>query len=383
MKNIKTILTLCVFISLLSCNKKGCTDPNASNYDPTATKDNGSCYYLNLPTDLNVIVENENNSGIVNIQASAAGHNFFTVCFFDGSDSTIVNTNDGTASYTYLDTGTHAIRVRAHLTYEDYTEWLGVVNISLNTSGIPNTGYSTPISYPNYSLIWNDEFDGNSLSSAWVHEIGNGNWGWGNNELQYYRSQNTSVEDGYLIITAKQENFGGQNYTSSRIKTQGVESFQYGRIDIRAALPNGQGIWPALWMLGDNISSASWPGCGEIDIMELIGGNGYNDRTVYGTIHWDDNGHVNYGGHNSLPSGTMFSDEFHVFSIIWTSTSIKWLRDDVQYHEADITPSSLSEFHQNFFFIFNVAVGGNWPGSPDGTTIFPQKMIVDYVRVFQ
>ena len=192
-----------------------------------------------------------------------------------------------------------------------------------------------------------------------------------------------SRKDGYLIITAKQENFGGQNYTSSRIKTQGIESFQYGRIDIRAALPNGQGIWPALWMLGDNISTASWPGCGEIDIMELIGGNGYNDRTVYGTIHWDDNGHASYGGHNSLPSGTMFSDEFHVFSIIWTSTSIKWLRDDIQYHEADITSSSLSEFHQNFFFIFNVAVGGNWPGSPDGTTIFPQKMIVDYVRVFQ
>jgi beta-glucanase (GH16 family) len=136
-------------------------------------------------------------------------------------------------------------------------------------------------------------------------------------------------------------------------------------------------------MLGDNISSASWPGCGEIDIMELIGGGAYNDRTVYGTIHWDNNGHASYGGNNSLSSGTVFAEEFHVFSIIWTPSSIKWLRDDIQYHEADIAPTDLSEFHQNFFFIFNVAVGGTWPGDPDSSTLFPQIMAVDYIRVFQ
>ena len=383
MRKIKIILIISVLVPLIGCKKKGCTDPNASNYDPDARKDNGSCYYLNLPTDLDVTINNNQNSGLVEVQATAVGQNFFTVYFFDGPDSTIITTNDGFASYTYSDSGTHNIKVRAHLTYEDYTEWIGSVTISLNSGGISNIGYTTPLTYPNYSLIWNDEFDGNSLSSDWVQEIGNGNWGWGNNELEYYRAENTTVENGYLIITAKEENYGGQNYTSSRIKTQGIQSFQYGRIDIRAILPYGKGIWPALWMLGENITSASWPGCGEIDIMELIGGNGFDDRTVYGTIHWDDNGHASYGGNNSLVSGELFADEFHVFSIIWTPTSIKWLRDDIQYHEADITPSSLSELHQNFFFIFNVAVGGNWPGSPDATTVFPQIMAVDYVRVFQ
>ena len=127
-------------------------------------------------------------------------------------------------------------------------------------------------------------------------------------------------------------------------------------------------------------ASVSWPTCGEIDIMEMIGGNGYNDRTIHGTVHWEDNGHASYGGPNSLSSGR-FADEFHVFSIIWTPSSIVWLRDDIQYKSIDIT--NLSAFHNDFFFIFNVAVGGNWPGSPDATTVFPQTMIVDYVRVFQ
>ena len=207
-----------------------------------------------------------------------------------------------------------------------------------------------------------------------------GSWGWGNNELQYYRQQNTSVENGYLTIMAKQEYYGGFNYTSSRIKTQGNIFHTYGRIDIRAKLPYGQGLWPALWMLGENFSSVGWPSCGEIDIMEMIGGNGWNDRTVHGTVHWEDNGHASYGGHNTLSSGKL-ADEFHVFSIIWTPSSIKWLRDDIQYHIIDI--NNLSAFHNNFFFIFNVAVGGNWPGSPDASTIFPQTMIVDYIRVFQ
>ena len=236
------------------------------------------------------------------------------------------------------------------------------------------------MNYPNYTLTWQDEFNGTSLSSDWTHEIGNGSWGWGNNELQYYRQQNTTLENGYLTIRAKQENYGGFNYTSSRIITKGNVFNTYGRIDIRAKLPYGQGLWPALWMLGENIYSVSWPTCGEIDIMEMIGGNGYNDRTIHGTVHWEDNGHASYGGPNSLSSGR-FADEFHVFSIIWTPSSIVWLRDDIQYKSIDIT--NLSAFHNDFFFIFNVAVGGNWPGSPDGTTVFPQTMIVDYVRVFQ
>ena len=135
-------------------------------------------------------------------------------------------------------------------------------------------------------------------------------------------------------------------------------------------------------MLGDDITTASWPACGEIDIMELIGGTGANDRTVHGTMHWDANGYASFGGSNSLASGT-FGDEWHVFSIIWDGNSIKFLRDDIQYHVMSITGPELTEFHQNFFLIFNVAVGGNWPGSPNATTEFSQSMFIDYVRVFQ
>ena len=255
-----------------------------------------------------------------------------------------------------------------------------------NDDGAPpidNTGYTSPSSYSGYSLIWEEEFDGSSLDlSVWNYETGAS--GWGNNESQYYRSgnKNAELDQGFLRITAKEETHLGAPYTSARLTTQGKESFQYGRIDIRAKVPYGQGVWPALWMLGDNFSSAGWPTCGEIDIMELIGGEGYNDRTVYGTAHWSNNGsHAEYGGNRSLPLGEKFNDEFHVFSIIWSPSSIKWLRDDIQYHIIDI--NNLSAFHNNFFFIFNVAVGGNWPGSPDASTIFPQTMIVDYVRVFQ
>lgn len=242
---------------------------------------------------------------------------------------------------------------------------------------IPTTGYTSPLTYPGYTLVWEDDFSGSALGNHWNFEV-NGNGG-GNNELQFYRAENTSLVNGNLVIEAKQESYGGRNYTSSRITTQGKKSYKYGRIDIRAVLPEGQGLWPALWMLGDNISTVSWPACGEIDIMELIG---HQPNRVYGTIHWDANGHAEYGGNKALSSGK-FSDEFHVFSIVWDANEIKWLLDGVQYHNVDITPADLSEFHEKFFLIFNVAVGGNWPGNPDATTSFPQRMIVDYVRVFQ
>jgi beta-glucanase (GH16 family) len=135
-------------------------------------------------------------------------------------------------------------------------------------------------------------------------------------------------------------------------------------------------------MLGDNISSVGWPACGEIDIMELIGGTGANDRTTHGTVHWSENGHASFGGSYSLSTGKL-ADNFHVYSIIWNETSIKWLIDDVQYNQVNITSAEMSEFHENFFLILNVAVGGNWPGNPDETSVFPQSMYVDYVRVFQ
>jgi beta-glucanase (GH16 family) len=146
-------------------------------------------------------------------------------------------------------------------------------------------------------------------------------------------------------------------------------------------LPKGQGIWPALWMLGKNINAVGWPKCGEVDIMEMVGGAG-KDNVLYGTAHWDNNNsHASYGGNTKLATG-IFNDEFHVFSIVWDAKKIIWYLDGVQFHVIDTTPEGLSEFQEEFFLIFNVAVGGQWPGSPDGTTILPQQMIVDYVRVF-
>lgn len=251
---------------------------------------------------------------------------------------------------------------------------------------IPDTGYESPTAYDGWNLVWQDEFEGETLNTEdWSYEIGDGCpniCGWGNNELEYYREDNTSIVEGNLVITAKKESIGGRSYTSSRLITKGKQTFQYGRVDIRAVLPFGQGIWPALWMLGSNIDQVGWPACGEIDVMEMIGGNN-REKTVHGTVHWEsDQGYANYGGATSLSTG-IFADEFHVFSIIWNESSITWLLDGTEYHTIDTTPEHLSEFRNDFFFIFNVAVGGNWPGNPDNSTVFPQYMIVDYIRVFQ
>ncbi len=259
-----------------------------------------------------------------------------------------------------------------------------------NTAGIdiPSTGYTSPDAYPGYNLVWADEFDAATLNTAnWTYEMGDGcpgNCGWGNNELQYYREDNTSIVNGNLVITAKKQNFGTRNYTSSRLVTKGKKQFKFGRIDIRAALPEGQGLWPALWMLGSNIDAVSWPACGEIDIMEL---SGNLPNRVVGTVHYGaDVSQHQYKSMSKYLTGTdNFQDEFHVFSINWEADLIEFLVDDVVFHT--ITPASLNgapyPFNKNFFFVFNVAVGGTFPGNPDNTTAFPQHMIVDYVRVFQ
>ena len=256
----------------------------------------------------------------------------------------------------------------------------------VKTPVIAKTGYSTPTSYAGMKAVWADEFDGTSLNETyWNYELGDGcpnNCGWGNNELEYYKKENTTVKDGYLVIQAKIESAGSKMYTSSRLTTQNKINLKYGRVDIRAQLPKGKGIWPALWMLGKNINTVSWPKCGEIDIMEMIGGTG-NDNKVHSTSHWDNNGsHAQYGLGTSLATG-IFNDEFHVFSMVWNEKKIITYLDDKAFYEIDTTPAGLSEFQEEFFFIFNVAVGGNWPGNPDGSTAFPQQMVVDYIRVFQ
>jgi beta-glucanase (GH16 family) len=248
-----------------------------------------------------------------------------------------------------------------------------------------NTGYTTPLTYPGYTLAWSDEFSASTLNlNDWNQETGNNN-GWGNNELEYYTNslKNTFLSNGNLIIEARKEPINGFNYSSSRLTTQNKRNFKFGRIDIRAKLPVEKGMWPALWMLGSNINTVSWPQCGEIDIMELVGSN---PNRVSGTLHWKNTGGTRSSqtGNYFLPSGN-FSQQFHVFSIIWQQDLIKFYVDDILYltkTNADLGGAA-NPFNANQFFLFNVAVGGDWPGPPDATTNFPQRMFVDYVRVFQ
>jgi hypothetical protein len=248
---------------------------------------------------------------------------------------------------------------------------------------VNGAGFAAPESYPGMNLVWKEDFNGKTLNSAvWTNETGGG--GWGNNELQNYtnNSNNTFLSGGYLIIEARKESSGSRNYSSARIISKDKKTFTYGRIDIRAKLPKGKGIWPALWMLGNNISEIGWPACGEIDIMELLG---HEPQKVYGTIHWGPQGgsSIHIGGDFSLSSST-FADNFHVFSLKWEADQLIVLVDNVPYFTGKKAQvSGVYPFDKPFFFIMNVAVGGNWPGNPDETTVFPQRMILDYIKVFQ
>ncbi|TDX01162.1 family 16 glycosylhydrolase [Dinghuibacter silviterrae] len=252
---------------------------------------------------------------------------------------------------------------------------------------VDTTGDHTPTSYPGYTLAWSDEFNtGHTLDpNSWNYEQGGS--GWGNQELENYtnRIQNAFLSSGVLVIEARQESYGGNNYTSARLDTYGKHSFTHGRIDIRAKLPVSTGMWPALWMLGNNINTGTaWPACGEMDIMELIGT--YPSR-VTGSIHWEqaNNTEGTFNNNYNL-SGVNFSQAFHTFSEVWTQDSVTYLVDNQVYVQASYATnvtSGVNPFNSPFFFIFNVAVGGNWPGPPDGTTVFPQRMFVDYVRVYQ
>jgi len=252
------------------------------------------------------------------------------------------------------------------------------VDTSASSGQIPGS------SKHDWEFVWSDEFDKNEINlDNWSFNIGTGNNGWGNNELQYYtdRLENIRIEDGILIIEAREENYEGSNYTSARIKTEHKQFWTYGKIEARIKLPQGKGIWPAFWMLGEPFDTMSWPYCGEIDIMEMVGG-GTNDSICHGTIHWDENGWTYSGGNKTLPSG-IFANDYHTFSIEWDNEVIRWFLDGNQYHAENITDENKSELHNNFFIILNCAVGGNWPGNPSQSTVFPQETYIDWVRVYQ
>lgn len=233
---------------------------------------------------------------------------------------------------------------------------------------------SAPTQAQTYQQVWADEFT-NGIGPSWQFETGAG--GWGNNEKQYYQRANATVVNGELRITAKRENVGGALYTSARMKTQGLKEFTYGKMEARIKMPMGQGLWPAFWMLGSNITSVSWPKCGEIDIMEHVN----TENTVLGTVHWDSNGnYAQYGGNTTTTPA-----DFHVYSIEWTPSFIKWFVDGVFYHEINIANGAggTDEFQGPFFLLLNMAVGGNLPGQTVDDSKFPATMAVDYVRVYQ
>jgi beta-glucanase (GH16 family) len=241
------------------------------------------------------------------------------------------------------------------------------------------------------TLVWSDEFDAARLDpEEWFFEEGDGSQygipGWGNNELQWYLPNSAQLEDGKLVITARNEMSNGKNYTSARINTRDRFAFRYGRIEARIRLPGGQGIWPAFWMLPQDDVYGGWAASGEIDIMEAINLGGAGGNFVHGTIHyggpWPN--HVNSGDRYLV--STDATAEFHTYAVEWDADQIRWYVDGVPYAMQNYWYSTgggfPAPFDQPFYILLNVAVGGNWPGAPDASTVFPVTMEVDYVRVY-
>lgn len=276
---------------------------------------------------------------------------------------------------------------------------IGVALVAPGCAGTPTLPpASAPADVPSgqWTLTWSDEFVGAAGAAydttKWVAETG-GN-GWGNQEREYYTTRNDNVSldgDGHLAITARAEAadspyrcwYGTCRYTSARLKTKGKFEQTYGRFEARIRIPRGQGMWPAFWMLGSNIDSVGWPRSGEIDVMENIG---REPSIVHGTMHGP-----GYSGGNGIGapyslSGTPFADEYHIFSVEWIPGEVRWLVDGHEYGRT--TPANLPSgtawvFDHPFFLLLNLAVGGSWPGDPDASTVFPQQMLVDYVRVYK
>ncbi|MDH3294531.1 MAG: glycoside hydrolase family 16 protein [Acidimicrobiia bacterium] len=241
---------------------------------------------------------------------------------------------------------------------------------------------------PGWELVWSDEFDGDTIdTTAWTYDIGG--WGWGNGEAQYYtdRPENARLENGLLVIEARQEQFEDSYYTSARLKTEGLKEFQYGRIEARIKVPAGAGLWPAFWMLGSGFEhgsddpARSWPNVGEIDVMEYLG---REPDLIMGTIHGP-----GYAGGGGLTRWNRqdypIADEFHTYSVEWSPEGISWFYDGELYYT--VTPEDLSGrewvFDKEFFLILNLAVGGQFPGPIDLNLEFPVFLFVDHVRVYQ
>lgn len=321
-------------------------------------KDNGSSTDNNPPTNLtlNAVVSTDNSG---NVAFTAAATNAVTYDF-DFGNGVFQTVPSGVVTYKYPASG-------------NYT-----VNVVAKSSGGQTASKSVQITVTvALSLVWSEEFDtpGAPDPAKWGYDLGAG--GWGNSELQYYtnRADNAVVSNGTLKIIAKAESYSGSNYTSARLLTKDKFSFKYGKIEARAKLPVGVGTWPAIWMLGSNISNVGWPACGEIDIMEH---KGSQLNTIYGTLHYP--GHSGGSANGATTVISNATTEFHKYKAEWDASTIKIYVDDVLFHT--VANSSSLPFNQNFFIILNVAMGGTFAGPVD-PAFTNAAMEVDYVRVYQ
>lgn len=346
MKKLSSILSCVVLvfcgILLASCSKGG-----SGNSGGNTTLGNVSL----------IVVVSTDSSGNVNFTATATNASSFD---FDFGNGVIQTVPSGAVTYKYATTGSYTVNVVASGTGGQVKSSSAVVTVAVKQS-----------------LVWSDEFNtpGAPDPSKWTYNTGAG--GWGNNELEYYtsRSSNVIVSNGTLKIIANKESYMGSAYTSARMLTQGLYSFQYGRIDIMAKLPASTGTWPGIWMLGSDITTVPWPGCGEIDIMEQ---SGSAKNTIYGTLHYPTEKSPN--GDGGTTTLTTASTAFHKYSSIWTAANIQLLVDDVVYYT--LPNNSSIPFNQGFFIILNVAMGGNFGGTVD-PAFTTDQMEIDYIRVYQ
>ncbi|MEO7310963.1 MAG: family 16 glycosylhydrolase [Chitinophagaceae bacterium] len=340
MKSVK-LLSMALIVMVSACSKKG--NSSISSTAPT-----------NLMVNATVSTDN---SGNVAFTATATNANTYDYDFGNGIFQTVAS---GVVTYKYPASGSYTVNVIAKSSSGQTISKSILITVSVTAS-----------------LVWSEEFDTPGLpsTSKWGYDLGAG--GWGNNELEYYtnRQENAIVSGGTLKINAIKENYSGSTFTSARLLSKDKFSFKYGKIEIRAKLPAGVGSWPAIWMLGSNISTTPWPGCGEIDIMEHLG---RDLNKIYSTMHYP--GHSGSGGVGGTTVISNATTEFHKYGMEWSAASLKFYVDDVLFFTFANTPAT--PFNQNFFIILNLAIGGDF-GGPVDPAFTGGTMEVDYIRVYQ
>jgi beta-glucanase (GH16 family) len=348
LKNITVLTLLFTLFTGASCKKSSSTGSSTV-----------------VPSNLVVnAVPSTDGSGNVSFTATAENAISYDYEYGNGVVATVTS---GSVTYKYSLAGTNTYTVK--VTAKSSTGGTTSKTIQVTVNYVPG-----PL-----TLVWSDEFniDGLPNPAKWGYDLGTGSGGWGNNEVQYYtnRSDNAVCINGNLKITLKKENFSGSNYTSARLLTKDKFAFKYGKVEARAKLPVGRGTWPAIWSLGSNIGTASWPACGEIDIMEHIG----NDlNKIFGTLHYTGRSGGNANGNSRIISNA--TTEFHLYTLEWDANFIKIYVDNDLFHTVQNTASL--PFNQDFFLIMNVAMGGNFGGTVDPNFV-ESSMEVDYIRVYQ